>query len=151
MDPRRKQWNDGHQELHDALAHPHEHPNATEIFSSQHALLHSSMVSDAKEPTFDDEIWQDLPDDAARVIPTGMEHSIVWCIWHLARIEDVTMNVLLAGSAQVFNLEPWPARMQVRVCETGNAMDPQEIVELSARVDVAALRALALPWKGGAR
>ena len=41
----------------------------------------------------------------------GMEkagsHSIAWFIWHMTRIEDVTMNLLLAGSPEVFSSANW--------------------------------------------
>jgi hypothetical protein len=76
--------------------------------------------------------------------PGDQEHSIAWCFWHLARIEDATMSRLVAGEAQLFHLEPWPQRLGVPFVETGNAMTPAEIAALSAGLDMPALRAYRL-------
>jgi hypothetical protein len=72
------------------------------------------------------------------------ESSIAWIIWHIARIEDVAMNLLVAGSAQIINQENWLERMNSPVRDTGNAMDENGIADLSAKIDVQALRAYRL-------
>jgi len=36
-----------------------------------------------------------------QIHPSG-EHSPAWVLWHMARIEDATMNILVAGTEQVF-------------------------------------------------
>ncbi len=69
-----------------------------------------------------------------------MEHSIVWILWHLARIEDVTMNMLVAGSKQVFDRGKWLGKLKVSLIHTGNAMSIREITELSNRIDIVQLR-----------
>ena len=60
--------------------------------------------------------------------------------WHLVRVEDVTMNMLVAGEEQVFIREGWDGKLGVSVSHTGNAMSKREIIELSNNVDIDELR-----------
>ena len=141
MDAHRKNWNQGQQELREALTHPEEHPKAIELFLRQHAMVHSAQVSKSGLWSFDDEVWQDLSEETARTIRRNLEHSIAWNIWHIARIEDVTMNMLVAGGSQVAVHEGWYERMKISMRDTGNAMDGQDVAALSSTIDLDALRA----------
>lgn len=141
LDPYRKSWNQAQQALRDALSRPADHPKAVELFLGQHAKVHSSTITHSGVYSFDDGLWQDLTEPAARRIPAKCEHSIAWMIWHMARIEDMTMNVLLAGSGQVLNRDNWLERMNIAFCDTGNTMNGQEITKLSALIDIEALKA----------
>lgn len=141
MNPDRKRWNKRHQILRQALHRPADPAPAIALFLEQHALVHSAQVAAGEENTFADEVWEGLSEAAARYIPPNGEHSIIWCFWHLARIEDVTMNVLLAGRAQLFEEQGWAPRLKAPCRETGNALAPAEIAALSATADLGALRA----------
>src|SRR5512144_1320742 len=105
MDPNHRLWNQGQQKLQRALA-ANDHPEAIELFLLQHAMVHSTRVSKLKLWSFEDEILNGLPEEQFRCIPTG-EHSIAWILFHLARIEDITMNILVAGTPQLFVREDW--------------------------------------------
>lgn len=65
-------------------------------------------------------------------------------MWHIARIEDVTMNMLVAGSPQILHQGGWLERMKIGGRDTGNLMDPEDVATLSAKIDVEALRAYRL-------
>jgi hypothetical protein len=142
MDAHRKRWNEQQQALKQALAKPPTHAQAIALCLGQHAAVHAAQVAQA-EWSFEDEVWQGLSDAAARFIPAGGEHSIVWMVWHSTRIEDMTMNCLVAGSPQVIDAHEsgWTARMQVNQRDTGNTTAADGISRLSAQVDLAALRA----------
>jgi hypothetical protein len=141
MDADRKFWNERQQLLQTALARPADHPEAIDLFLRQHAMVHAAGVGLSGLPSFDDEVWQGLTPEVARNIPAGGEHSIAWAIWHIARIEDVTMNLLVAGTAQLFHRDGWQGRLKIAACDTGNAMSPDGIAALSATIDLEALRA----------
>ncbi|MBT4311329.1 MAG: DinB family protein, partial [Anaerolineae bacterium] len=68
------------------------------------------------------------------------ERSIVWCIWHIARIEDVTMNLLVANTEQILEEGQWLAKMNANIQHTANAMSVDEISEFSAVINISALR-----------
>jgi hypothetical protein len=141
MDADRKFWNEQQQLLQDALAHPADHLEAIDLFLRQHAMVHASVVGSSSGWSFDDEVWQDITPEAARRIPASGDHSIAWAIWHIARIEDVTMNLLVAGTPQLFHRDGWQVRLKIAACDTGNAMSPDGIAVLSAAIDLEALRA----------
>jgi hypothetical protein len=144
MDPHRKRWNQQQQKLQRALLRPAGHQQALDLFLSQHALVHSARLARTGLGSFEDEVWQDMPAGDLRRIPRAGEHSIAWIIWHMARIEDVTMNVLVAGRPQLALREGWLERMQVTRRDTGNLMDRAGVADLSAAIDLDALRAYRL-------
>ena len=144
MDLHRKAWNQGQQAFRQALSHPAQHSKAMELFLSQHAMLHSGAIAPPGLWSFDAGVWQGLSQTAARCISPGGEHSIAWLFWHIARIEDVTMNVLVAGRLQLLLQDGWLERLKVTVRHTGNAMSPQAVAELSDALDLEALRAYRL-------
>jgi hypothetical protein len=140
MDIQHKAWNERQKHLQEALANPGNASLALELFLYQHALLHAQPVSGVQELTFDDQLWQEMDDDDARRIPEGMEHSIAWCIWHIARIEDLTMNILVAGQEQLFTKHGWLERLNVPYRDTGNAQPVSDTAQLSAAIDLPGLR-----------
>lgn len=140
MEANRKFWNDQQQLLRQALGKPAEHGEAIRLFLSQHAMVHSAAVSGSTVWSFEDEVWDGLPDAAVRRVPRGCDHSIAWTAWHSARIEDVTMNLLVAGSTQVLHGDDWMGRMQVAARDTGNLMDAKGVTRLSEAIDIQALR-----------
>ncbi|MGE5220948.1 MAG: DinB family protein [Omnitrophica WOR_2 bacterium] len=151
MDPYRKFWNEQQKALQEALSRSGNHQKAIELFLSQHAMVHSvEMASSEMAPStmdrsrswsFEEEIWRDTSEEAIRRIPKNSEQSIAWIFWHIARIEDVTMNLLVAGNPQLLNEGNWLERMKVEICETGNGLDAQGIEALSASIDIVMLRA----------
>jgi DinB superfamily len=140
VEQHRKAWNQDQQALRQALSHADEHARAVELFLSQHAMVHSAALAPSRLWSFADEVWQDLSEAGARCIPPGTEHSIAWLFWHIARIEDVTMNVLVAGRPQLLLQDRWFERLKVVDRHTGNAMPPQAVADLSAALDLEALR-----------
>jgi hypothetical protein len=110
-------------------------------FLRLHLVLHTAGIGEPGGWSLEDEVFDGLDDEQARSIPHGGEHSIAWNLWHLARIEDAAMNLLVAGTEQVLRRDGWYAKMKVSAADTGNEMPPEEIVRLSAQVDLAALRA----------
>ncbi len=147
MDVNRQQWNNWHKALRVAMkqaAAPHNttaHSKALELFLRVHGMVHTAQVSDGEVYSLEDEVWQGLGNPAAKYIDPASGHSIAWMFWHLTRIEDITMNVLVAGCPQLFHTQGWQERMGVHQVETGNGMSPDEITRLTADINVQALRA----------
>jgi len=141
MESNRKHWNEQQQLLQRALQRPESHEQAIELFLKQHAMVHSAQMANSGLWSFEDDIWQGLNEPAARCIPVKMEHSIAWVMWHISRIEDVTMNLLIADCPQVMAQDNWLKRMRATITHTGNAMDEESIMALSTALDLGALRA----------
>ena len=121
-----------------------QHHKAIELFLSQHAMLHSAKMVQTEPWSFEDEVFSDMIEEQIRRIPQNCDHSIAWNIWHIARIEDVAMNLLVAGGSQILHQDNWLERMKISARDTGNAMNSEEMATLSATIDIEVLRAYRL-------
>jgi hypothetical protein len=140
MENERKAWNK-QQTVFRELLLSFEHPEAAiDTFMEQHAMVHAAGMAQQGLRSFQDEVLDGMTGEQIRRIPQNEEHSIAWLLWHMARIEDVTMNLLVAGQSQLFNREGWRQRLGVVTQDTGNATDNETILQLSQTVDVEALR-----------
>jgi len=140
MESIQKQWNKEQKEFRKILLGFDQHQRALELFMRQHALLHSAEMDPSITWSFEDEVLSDLDDAQVRRIPQNCEHSIAWLIWHIARIEDVAMNMLVAGEPQILHQGMWFERMKVTARDTGNVMAEEGVADLSNTVDLEELR-----------
>jgi len=138
MDLNRKLWNTGQQKLRIALAN-NDHQKAIELFLIQHAMVHSKKVSHMDVWSFEDELWRGLTEQAFR-IPQNGEHSIAWILFHITRIEDITMNLLIAGTPQLYLKEGWAKKLNSTISHSANKMDSDSVMRLSAALDMKALK-----------
>jgi hypothetical protein len=139
-DTQRKRLNKQVTELRRVMADPNRFDEAMQKFFEVHAQLHSASVSDDTSWSFEDAIMDDLDETTFRRIPNNQDHSIAWCIWHIARIEDVTMNLLVADGDQVYLEGGWDTRLGAPLHDTANALDWEVMAELSQALDMHALR-----------
>lgn len=128
-------------ELRHKLLSAEHYQESCQLFFRQHAMLHSTRMAQVGLFSLEDEVFDNLSEEKARRIPRSSEHSILWNIWHIARIEDVAMNLLVAGSPQILNQDSWLEKMSIPVFDTGNAMKKEAIADLSNKIDIEALRA----------
>jgi hypothetical protein len=132
-------------ELRRVMMDSNRHDEAIQLFLSQHALLHAMKMSQTEAWSFEDAVLDDMTEEQIRRIPqvatSNVQHSVVWLIWHIARCEDITMNLLVACSPQILLQDNWLDNMKVAVQDTGNAMDQAELVHFSNTVDFESLRA----------
>jgi hypothetical protein len=138
----RKQLNQQQTKLRTELTSPCVDRKAFDLFHLQHSQLHSAQISHENEPwSYEDTLLDDLPWEWYSQIPGNSQHSIAWLVWHMARVEDVTMNLLVAGTQQVYHRDNWSQRIKFAVMHTGNEMTSGEIREMSQEVEPQALRA----------
>lgn len=72
-------------------------------------------------------------------VPEGGSHSIAWCLWHTARIEDVIINSRSRGEPLIWN-EQWADRVGLPFEGTGNGMSDDEAQQIRVK-DMDAFRA----------
>ena len=128
-------------ELRRKLRSDDQYQDAFQLFFKQHAMLHTASMAQSETFSLEDEVFEDLSEVIARRIPLNSENSITWNIWHIARIEDVAMNMLIAGSEQVFTRGDWQTKMKIEARDTGNMMPADKILQLSEKINITALRA----------
>lgn len=141
MEPNRKRWNETQKTLRGNLGRGQNYQASITLFLEQHIMVHSSQMTQSDLWSFADEIWEDITDESFRHIPQSEDYSIAWIIWHIARIEDITMNMLVAGTPQLVDRDHWLERIKSPVIDTGNAMDVDAVRQFSVCVDGDALRA----------
>lgn len=112
--------------------------DALTFFLAQHARLHLADV--AEERSLAERVFGGLTDDQLRLRPGRGLNSLAWLLWHTARTEDVTSNVVVANRRQVFD-DGWAERLKVSRRDIGTGMTEEEVAELSARIDVSAVKA----------
>ena len=141
FDEHRKIWNRGQKEFRQVLLSYSELERAVQLFYLQHGRLHSAALSSGVDWSLEDEILDDLNEAVLRRFPQNSPHSIAWTIWHLARIEDIAMNMLVAGTPQVFQSGDWLEKLKIAFIDTGNGRPTKDAITLSEAIDFAALRA----------
>jgi len=139
VNPDRQEWNSRHKRLRKALS-VGDRPAVCDLFAKQHAMVHSSRVSSLELVSFEDEILEGLSDQQIRLIAPGSQHSVVWILWHITRIEDVVMNLLVTGSSQVLHANGWQDKLGTAVTHTGNSMGDREVRQLSGAMNIDQLK-----------
>jgi hypothetical protein len=110
--------------------------DARAFFYLHHGRLHSSKVSSG--PSIADQVFADLTDEQMRGRAGPGLNSLVWLVWHMARVEDVGVNVVVAGSCQVLD-DGWAARLGIDRVDVGTGMTEEELNTFAARADIAAV------------
>lgn len=135
-------WNDQHKILSTIITRPEKHAEAIALFLSLHTRLCASGGEGIQHQTYENELLQDIREETLRAYPVstpGSKNSIVWHLWHLARIEDITMNILASDREQVLVSGQFTGKLQTRFIHSGNGMSEQDIAELSSSIDIGAL------------
>ncbi|MGH2399060.1 MAG: DinB family protein [bacterium] len=112
-----------------------------EMILRSHAIVHGLEVGEA-EGRFSLEYSRlnGLTDDQLRLRPQGW-NSIAYLLWHMARCEDVAVNVIVAQQPQLFDEGEWAGRLRISRRDVGTGMTDEEVEELSRTIDLSSLRA----------
>lgn len=137
--PNRQFWNQQFKILQDTWPKPINFEECIQICLDLHAMVHSADMSQAGLWSFEDELWEGMKEETFRRVHKG-DQSIAWKIWHTSRIEDITMNMLIAGEQQIFSTGKWHVKMNINLHDTGNAMNEEEIKGLSDAINIQALK-----------
>ena len=109
-----------------------------DLFLDQHAAMHSAAVGGNKMSAAE-RAFGGVTDEQMRVRPREDLNSLAWLMWHIARAEDILVNVVLAGRPQVCDVA-WTKRLVVTRRDFGIGMTSAEVTELTRQVDLGALR-----------
>lgn len=135
-----KPWNDDIKELRKIIMRADKIEESKKLCLNLHAMVHSSVVSGVDKRTFEDELWEGLDEAAFRTSVNEKGRTIAYGIWHSTRIEDITMNLLVAEDEQIFNRGKWQEKINTEIVDTGNAMTEKEIRTFSSKVNMQELR-----------
>ena len=104
--------------------------DAIDFFLLRYGELHRGLL---------DEMLSKLAKPRVRGRPHPGVNTVAWLLWHTARIEDVGVNRFVADQPQVLE-DGWLARLAVPRRDVGTGMNDAEVDELSAGIDLQALR-----------
>ena len=104
--------------------------DAAQFFLLRYEALHGLMT---------ERLFADLGEGQLRARPEG-QNSIVWIVWHMARAEDIGVNRFAEDGREVFDEGGWAKRMDAKRRDLGTGMTSEEVSDLSATLDVGALR-----------
>ncbi len=133
-------WNPKQALLKEMLQKPGRFTKAIEICLEMHSLLHISESSCGPLETYEDTLWDGLDEATFRAMTTLKDDTIAWNLWHITRIEDITVNILIADMVQVFLGDDWMGKMNVTIRDTGNAMTTEEIIAFSHGLNMEQLK-----------
>lgn len=134
------QWNPKQAMLKSIIQKPDKFDEAIKLVLELHSMVHESEMCDIEIKTFEDELWDGLDEKAFRTMLNDKDVTIAWNIWHITRIEDITANVLIANDTQIIDCNNWTQKMNVKVRDTGNAMNNEETIAFSSEIDMRELR-----------
>jgi hypothetical protein len=174
MDKNLRLWNQQHAVLQRLLMKEKNFRKALPVALAQHAAVHSAKLPplpplpslregrrEGSPPrlrragrgregrragarwSFQDEVLGALAELQLRALPRRGQ-SVVWKIWHATRVEDVTMNLLLAGTPQVLHKGGWLPKLDIRFVDVGNDMPEADLKRLSESINIKALLAYRL-------
>ena len=104
--------------------------DAIDFFLVRYRELHGRLT---------DDLLAGLSDAQVRGRPHPGVNTVAWLLWHAARVEDVGMNRFVGDRPQVLD-EGWRERLGVSRRDVGTGMSDAEVDDLSARIDLQALR-----------
>jgi hypothetical protein len=111
------------------------------FFLEQHARAHAAAMAGGEERTIEDALLDGLSEAQLRRRPLPGVNAIVWLLWHMARSEDVAVNVLLGDGRQVLDEDGWAARLALSQRAMGTGMKDEQVDAVCARIAIDELRA----------
>ena len=108
------------------------------LLLEMHSILHDKKVYKSKDETIYNILWENLKEETCKII-SSKETSILWNIWHIARIEDIAGNILINNGETVFNKDI-QTKLNIRIKDTGNAMSYKEIENFNNTVNINELK-----------
>ena len=109
-----------------------------DLFLEQHATVHSAAVGGNKMSAAE-RAFAGVSDEQMRVRPREDLNSVAWLMWHIARAEDIVVNNVIAGRAQVCD-DARLKRLGIARRDFGIGMTSDEVSALTRQIDVGALR-----------
>lgn len=134
----RKDWTSCQDLLSKALASKAHYEDAMRLFLLQHAAVHTAVITGGQAWSLHDDLLVGLTIEQVRHVPRTGQNSIAWLLWHITRIEDMTINSLALELPQVWDGR-WSARLGYSFRDCGAGMNAKVVAELSQRISIPAL------------
>ena len=84
--------------------------------------------------------YNELTEQQLRSRPSEAVNPILWCLWHVARTEDIGINRMATDGKQVFDDGGWQEKLSLKFRHFGIGMTAQEVTALSEALDIQTLK-----------
>ncbi|HOO75686.1 MAG TPA: hypothetical protein PLS66_10345, partial [Tepiditoga sp.] len=135
-----KEWNKNLKYLKEIIFKEEKFEESRNIMLMLHAMVHSSDISEINLKTFEDELWENFDERVFRNNVQKKGRTVLYGMWHSSRIEDITMNILVAGEKQIISQNNFYEKINSGITDTGNSLSENEIMELSRSININYLR-----------
>lgn len=110
------------------------------LLTDLHGKVHSSEITSNGEETLDDILWKNMDETCFRSLSRRENVTIAWSVYHISRIEDITMNILVGNRNQVFLEDNWNERLNCPIVDTGNSLTIEQMESLSSELNMIEIR-----------
>ncbi len=135
------QWSDKLQQLRPIIKKDEYLEESKKLILELHSMVYTSAMSGTNQTTFEDQLWNGVDEDIIRTSVNKKGRTILYGIWHSARIEDITMNLLVAGTDQLFEKDNWLSKINSPIRHTGNSLNADKIRQMSLQLNIDQLKA----------
>jgi hypothetical protein len=133
-----RSWQNGSSRLSAAISSS-ARPRHRDKLSSVDALDFFLVRYEQVHRVLSDPAIAKLTESQMRGRPQAGVNTVMWLLWHMARVEDVGVNRFVVDEAQVLD-DGWLERLGVERRDVGTGMNDLEVDELSAHIDLEGLR-----------
>jgi len=85
-------------------------------------------------------IFDNSSDKDYEVMPLSTDKTIAYYIYHLTRIEDITLHTLIMDEEQIFHSNHYQKKLGIGISTTGNELNEHQIIDFSKQIDIKVLK-----------
>ena len=78
-------------------------------------------------------------DNLFKELKNSKNENIIWNLWHIIRIEDLTVNILIREKESILN-EKLKNELNISITDTGNSLSKEEIKKLAENINIGKLK-----------
>ena len=78
-------------------------------------------------------------DNLFKELKKSVNENIIWNLWHIIRIEDLTANILIREKEAILN-EKLKNEINISITDTGNSLTKEEIKKLAKDINIDKLK-----------
>jgi len=104
---------------------------AIEVFKARHAFA---------QEIFYEDLWADYDEATLRTPVHPTMNTLVWVMWHVARVEDAGVTRFVTGEDQLLYKESWNDQLGVSFTDFGFGSTRADMLAISKSVNLDALR-----------
>lgn len=105
---------------------------ALDVFQARHQFA---------QRIFYDSLYERYSEAQLRTPPHPSMNSLIWIMWHVARVEDAGVTRFVAREDQLLHRDDWTTRLDVETQDNGFGATREQMLTLSQKINIAELRA----------